>query len=67
MLACYGPLSTDARVSDPENINPYTGKRGTKSPTWNDRPPSSGSNTNPYGTLNLYDTPNPYGTGNFKY
>ena len=43
------------------NINPYTGKRGTKSPTWNDRPPSSNSNTNPYGSRNLY------GTGNFKY
>ena len=49
------------------NINPYTGQRGTKSPTWNDRPPSSGSNTNPYGTLNLYDTPNPYGTNQFKW
>ncbi len=26
------------------NVNPYTGKRGTRSPTFNDRPPS-----NPYG------------------
>ena len=23
------------------NINPYTGKRGTRAPTWNDRPPQS--------------------------
>ena len=23
------------------NINPYTGKRGTRAPTWNDRPPES--------------------------
>ena len=26
------------------NVNPHTGKRGTRSPTFNDRPPS-----NPYG------------------
>ncbi len=31
------------------NVNPYTGNRGTLSPTWNDRPP-----TNLYGTQNLY-------------
>ena len=23
------------------NVNPYTGKRGTRTPTYNDRPPSS--------------------------
>lgn len=27
------------------NVNPYTGRMGTKSPTWNDRYPSS---SNPY-------------------
>ncbi len=24
------------------NVNPYKGQSGTRSPTWNDRPPSSG-------------------------
>ena len=24
------------------NVNPYTGERGTRSPTWNDQPPASG-------------------------
>lgn len=23
------------------NVNPYTGRRGTRQPTWNDRPPSN--------------------------
>ena len=27
------------------NTNPYTGKRGTRAPTWNNQPPAS----NPYG------------------
>lgn len=29
------------------NTNPYTGQQGTRSPTFNDRPPE----TNPYGSL----------------
>ena len=32
------------------NVNPYTGQRGTLSPTWNDRPPPSNSFGNPYGS-----------------
>lgn len=37
------------------NINPYTGRQGTRQPTWNDRPPQR---SNPYGTLGT----DPYGT-----
>ncbi len=32
------------------NVNPYTGQRGTRQPTWNDRPPASNPYGNPYGT-----------------
>ncbi len=34
------------------NVNPFTGRRGTRRPTWNDRPPESGFggyNSSPYG------------------
>ena len=37
------------------NVNPYTGRRGTRSPTWDDRPPSS----NPYGS-GSYGQDKPY-------
>lgn len=36
------------------NVNPYTGKRGTRSPTWDDRPPSSS------GGNQLYQPYQPY-------
>lgn len=36
------------------NVNPYTGQRGTRAPTWNDDPPPR----NPY---NLNPPVNPYG------
>jgi hypothetical protein len=43
------------------NVNPYTGQTGTRSPTWNDRPPPSNSfgspNSNPYSLPNS----DPYG------
>ena len=31
------------------NINPYTGQRGTRSPTWNDQAPTYSPYSNPYG------------------
>ena len=36
------------------NINPYTGEQGTRTPTWDDRPPVQGNdlyNTDPYDDL----------------
>jgi hypothetical protein len=34
------------------NVNPYTGRMGTRSPTWDDRPPTygAGPSLNPYGS-----------------
>ena len=31
------------------NVNPYTGKRGTRSPTWDDRLPSQGNDLYDFG------------------
>ena len=33
------------------NVNPHTGKQGTRPPTWNDRPPQPNPYGNPYGEL----------------
>lgn len=36
------------------NVNPYTGKQGTRSPTWDSRPPQSNTLGNP--SYNPYST-----------
>ena len=40
------------------NTNPYTGKRGTRAPTWDNRPPAY----NPYGGRRL----SPYGKRSYR-
>lgn len=43
------------------NVNPYTGKRGTRSPTWNDRPPSGGGGLQPFRPYEPYEPYRPSG------
>lgn len=38
------------------NVNPHTGRQGTRSPTWDNRPPPSNSLGGPSGSLGNYGT-----------
>ncbi|GFO63655.1 hypothetical protein GMPD_15740 [Geomonas paludis] len=51
--------SYNNNYSTSPNVNPYTGERGTRSPTYNDRTPTY--NTNTYGNSGTYGSGS-YGT-----